>query len=115
MRRVASFAAILGAIVLLAAVAAGQKTSDDADALEGALRVHPKFHYRFYVDGFGDGQHCALFGADERLAKIAPGTRIRVRGNLASRFFGNAGDKTSALASTWIIYMNVKDVEAVRR
>jgi len=83
----------------------------NADVLEGVLRVHPKFHYRFYLDGFGDGQECALFGADEELGRIGVSSRIRVQGDLASRFFGNPNDKHAALAQTWIIYMDVADVQ----
>jgi hypothetical protein len=83
--------------------------------LVGRLRVHPKFHYRYYIDGFGDGQECALFGADERLSRIETGSTIRVQGKLASRFFGKQpNDKSSALVSTWIIYMDVNDVDVLR-
>jgi hypothetical protein len=85
------------------------------DVLEGALRVHPKFHYRYFIDGFGDGQECALFQADKRLKQIKPGSRIRVRGNLASKLFGgNPKDRSSALVRTWIIYMVVDQVEILR-
>ena len=85
------------------------------DILEGVLRVHPKFHYRYYIDGFGDGQACALFHADKRLKQIQPGSRIRVRGDLASKLFGgDPQDKTSALIRTWIIYMDVDQVQVLR-
>ena len=57
--------------------------SDSPDVLEGTLRVHPKFHYRYYIDGFGDGQECALFDADSKLASIKPGTPVRVSGRRA--------------------------------
>jgi hypothetical protein len=106
--------------VLLTALASPSPAADDPsrkkspDVLEGVLRVHPKFHYRYYIAGFGDGQHCALFGADEQFKKIAPGTRVRVQGELAARFFGNTADPTPALVSTWIIYMDVDKVELLR-
>ena len=109
-------ALVLCAAVLLLGTDSGQKAPEKpVDTLEGTLRIHPKFHYRYYIDGFGDGQECALFGADDRLEKIKPGSRIRVRGDLASKLFGNPNDKTAALVSTWIIYMNVDDVELARK
>jgi hypothetical protein len=40
--------------------------------------------------------------------------QIRVRGDLASRFFGDPSDPTAAIAPTWVIYMNVRDVDVVR-
>jgi hypothetical protein len=106
---------LLSLTTILAGVADAQELSNrPADVLEGVLRVHPKFHYRYYVDGFGDGQHCALFGADQVLNQVKPGSLIRVRGELASKFFGNPKDRSSALISTWIIYMNVGQVEFLR-
>lgn len=84
--------------------------------LEGTLRVHPKFHYRYYIDGFGDGQKCALFGADDQLQATKPGSLVRVRGQLASKFFGpRKPTPGTALLSTWIIYMDVDEVEVLRR
>lgn len=112
--------AALAAGALLVGVAGGRQPTEtkasqkSGDVLVGVLRVHPKFHYRYYIDGFGDGQECALFRADQRLRQIRPGSLIRVRGDLASRFFGDPKDKRAALASTWIIYMDVDDVEVVR-
>jgi hypothetical protein len=118
MRRLATVAFLLGSVVVLAGLAGAQRSSErPVDTLEGTLRVHPKFHFRYYLDGFGDGQHCALFEADDRLREIKPGTPIRVRGRLASRFFGDGADPMPALISTWIIYMDVTEVEvaATRR
>jgi hypothetical protein len=114
MNRFSLLVSVLCATALLVGVADAQKVSDrPVDTLEGVLRVHPKFYYRYYIDGFGDGQECALFAADKRLQQIKPGSLIRVRGDLASKFFGQK-DKTSALISTWIIYMNVDQVEVLR-
>ena len=108
--------AIFLCLAALIVPASGQKTAgDSSDTLVGFLRVHPKFHYRYYIDGFGDGQECALFQADEQLEKLKPGSLIRVRGDLASKFFGDPQDKSAALVSTWIIYMDVADVEAASR
>jgi len=92
----------------------GAESDAAPQTLEGMLRIHPKFHYRYSIHGFGDGQSCALFGADERLKSLEPGVRLRVRGRLASRYFG--GDPTGrpiALVSTWVIYMDVTDVEVL--
>ena len=114
MNRFSLLVTVLCATEILVAVADAQKASDrPVDTLEGVLRVHPKFHYRYYIDGFGNGQECALFVADKRLQQIKPGSLIRVRGDLASKFFGQK-DKTSALISTWIIYMDVGQVEVLR-
>lgn len=89
MRRCLHLLGLFCALAILIAVANAQKGSKEpADILEGVLRIHPKFHYRYYIDGFGSGQNCALFKADERLADVEPGTRIRVRGDLRSQFFG---------------------------
>lgn len=78
--------------------------------------MHPKFYYRYYLDGFGDGQKCALFGADKRLQQIKPGSLIRVRGDLASKLFGHDPEDKSprALLATWVIYMDVDQVEVLR-
>jgi hypothetical protein len=114
MNRFSLLVTVLFATAILVGVVDAQKASDrPVDTLEGVLRVHPKFHYRYYIDGFGDGQECALFNADKRLQQIKPGSLIRVRGDLASKFFGQK-DKKSALISTWIIYMDVDQVEVLR-
>ena len=116
MRRLPIFLTALSVIVALVGAANARKElPKPTDELEGVLRVHPKFHYRYYIDGFGDGQQCGLFQANETLKQLEPGTRIRVRGDLKSKFFGNPKDKTAALVSTWIIYMDVDDVEVLRQ
>ncbi len=116
MNRFSLLATVLCATAICVGVADAQQASDrPVDALEGVLRVHPKFHYRYYINGFGDGQECALFNADKRLQQVKPGSLIRVRGDLASKFFGHdPKDKTPAVASTWIIYMGVDQVEVLR-
>ncbi|MAG93727.1 MAG: hypothetical protein CMJ48_08270 [Planctomycetaceae bacterium] len=116
MNRVSMLVSVLVAAPLLIGVPGDQSASNkSSDTLEGVLRIHPKFHYRYYIDGFGDGQECALFQADERLKRIKPGSVIRVRGDLASNLFGgNPKDKRSALIRTWVIYMDVEQVEVLR-
>ncbi|MBT4863898.1 MAG: hypothetical protein HON53_02095 [Planctomycetaceae bacterium] len=107
---------VLCASAILIGVAGAEKASQKSvDTLEGVLRVHSKFHYRYFIDGFGDGQQCALYQADKHLKQIKPGSLIRVRGDLASkRFGGDPRDKRSALVRTWIIYMDVSQVEVLR-
>ena len=116
MNRFSFLVTVLCATAILIGVASAQRVSKKpVDILEGVLRVHSKFHYRYYIDGFGDGQHCALFQADKRLKQIKPGSVIRVRGDLASKLFGgDPKDKRSALIRTWIIYMDVDQVEVLR-
>ena len=115
MNRILLLAVVLCTAALLVAAAGGQEAAEEpADTLEGVLKIHPKFHYRYYIESFGDGQRCALFLADEELKGIKPGSVIRVRGDLKSKFFGNVKDPNAALASTWIIYMDVAEVEVVR-
>ena len=116
MNRFSFLVTVLCATSILIGVAYAQKASNrQVDILEGVLRVHPKFHYRYFIDGFGDGQECALFQADKRLKQIKPGSLIRVRGDLASHLFGgDPKDKRSALIRTWIIYMQVDQVQVLR-
>jgi hypothetical protein len=101
------------ATILIGVANAQNASNQRVDTLVGVLRVHPKFHYRYYIDGFGDGQECALFGADERLKQLKPGSVIRIQGDLASKFFGDPKNR-GALASTWIIYMDVDKAEVLR-
>ncbi len=83
MNRFSVLITLLCATAILIGVASAQKASEKPDdILVGVLRVHPKFHFRYYIDGFGDGQECALFRADKRLKQIKPGSVIRVRGDL---------------------------------
>jgi hypothetical protein len=116
MRRLLILATVLSITIFSIGTGKADKQAQEAtDVLEGVLKVHPKFHYRYYIDGFGNGQSCALFKADDTLREIKPGTRIRVRGDLASKFFGNRNDKMAALVSTWIIYMDVDKAEVIRQ
>ncbi len=113
MNRFSFLVTVLCATPILIGVANAQKAPDKpVDILQGVSRVHPKFHYRYFLDGFGDGQECALFRADKRLKQVKPGSLIRVRGDLASKFFGDPKDKRAALVSTWIIYMDVVQVDS---
>ncbi len=116
MIRPACLVSVLFATAIFGEVAGAQQEAEEpGDTLVGVLRVHPKFHYRYYIDGFGDGQQCALFQADKHLKEIEPGSLILVRGDLASKQFGgDPQDESSALIRTWIIYMDVEQVEVLR-
>jgi|GEM_PF-4683032 len=115
MKRFSFPVTLLCATTLLIGVVSAQKPpGKPANVLEGVLRIHPKFHYRYYIDGFGDGQKCALFQADKQLKQIKPGSRIRVRGDLASKLLGgDPKDQRSALTRTWILYMDVHQVHVL--
>lgn len=83
-------------------------------ALEGTLKVHPKFLYKYYLSDFGGGQTCALFGA-EALQKIPVGSWVRVEGRLGTRFHsGGDAQNLSPFPRTWYIYMDVAAVKVLR-
>ena len=91
----------------------GGDGSATLSTLEGTLRVHPKFAYRFYLDGLAEGQSCGLMGMDSKLKEVQPGTRIRVRGILRSNHFDESayGRPNSALIIADYIYLDMKDFE----
>ncbi len=83
-------------------------------ALEGTLKIHPKFLYKYYLADFGGGQTCALFGAEE-LQNIPVGSGIRVEGRLGTRFHpGGDAQNLSPFPRTWYIYMDVATVKVLR-
>jgi hypothetical protein len=85
--------------------------------LEGELKVHPKYLYRYYL--VFDGQTCALYGPDHRreldkLASLQPGTRIRVRGTLGTfHHAGGSKENPSPFPPAWVLYMDVHEVDKV--
>ena len=102
-------------LTLVAFVTAfGDERKPAEHTLEGVLRVHPKFLYRHYIDGFGGGQSCALRGL-EKLANLPePGTRIRVNGTLGTeRHEGGNEANPSPFSPTTYIYMDVRAIEEV--
>ena len=90
------------------------KAEEKLATLEGILKVHPKFMYKYYIVAYG-GQTCALYAdpsvGKDMLKDINPGTEIRVRGKLGTRYHGG-GTKAnpSPFGRTWVIYMNVQEV-----
>lgn len=81
--------------------------------LEGTLKQHPKFAYRYYLDGLSQGQTCGLMGMDAKLKDVRPGTRIRVRGILFGLHFEESAYNrpNAALVVADYIYMDVKHLE----
>jgi len=74
--------------------------------LEGKLEIHPKYAYKYFIAGFGDGQECALFG-ESKLKDIPLGSYIRVEGYLGTRFI----PRGYVFAGRCFIYMDVEKVE----
>jgi hypothetical protein len=82
--------------------------------LEGILKIHPKYLFKYYITGFGDGQECALFGED-KLKNIKVGSLIHVEGHLATRFHVGGSEKNpSPFGPTWYIFMDVETVRVLR-
>ena len=110
--------AVVGLTATDRETAADEPKAPQLWALEGELKVHPKFYYRYYLT-FG-GQTCALYGADhgrepEQLARLKLPVRVRVRGSLATAFHsGGTKENPSALAAGWELYMDVHEVEALK-
>ena len=123
-RRAAMRAATAGAVVIGTAVLGRAAAGDEPKApklwtLEGELKVHPKYLYRYYLV-LGDGQMCALYGSDhgrepDRLARLQLPARVRVRGVLGTAHHpGGTNENPSPFSETWFLYMNVHKVEALK-
>lgn len=123
-RRSALKAATAGAVVVGSAALGGTAVASEAKEpqlwpLEGELKVHPKYIYRYYLV-FGDGQKCALYGADhgrdpDQLARLKLPARIRVRGVLGTAHHpGGNEENPSPFGETWELYMDVHEVEKLK-
>jgi hypothetical protein len=128
-RRSAMRAAAAGAVAAGAAAAGiaapgGRAGGDELKAprlwtLEGELKVHPKFIYRYYLTLL-DGQKCALYGFDhsrepDQLARLPLPIRVRVRGVLGTAHHpGGTNDNPSPFPEGWTLYMDVHEVEALK-
>ena len=112
---VAGTAAVLGG----AAAAAGEPEAPKLWTLEGELKAHPKFLYRYYL-ALLDGQKCALYGPDhsrepEQLARLQLPARVRVRGVLGTAHHpGGTKENPSPFPEGWMLYMDVHEVEALK-
>ena len=123
-RRSAMRAATAGAVMAGATVLGGTAMGDEPKAaklwtLEGELKVHPKFIYRYYIVLL-DGQKCALYGSDhgrepDQLARLRRPVRVRVRGVLGTAHHsGGTRENLSPFPETWMLYMDVHEVEALK-
>ena len=123
-RRAAMRAATAGAVVIGTAVLGRAAAGDEPKApklwtLEGDLKVHPKYIYRYYLM-LGDGQMCALYGSDhgrepDQLDRLELPARVRVRGVLGtSHHPGGTKENPSPFPETWVLYMDVHEVEALK-
>jgi hypothetical protein len=95
--------------------------ADDAPAdgplwtLEGELRVHPKFVYRYFLVLL-NGQTCPLYGADHNrepalLSRLTAPARVRVRGTLGTdHHAGSTPGNLSPFPAGWWVYMNAHEV-----
>ncbi len=123
-RRSAMRAAAAGAVAVGTAVLGGTAAGDEPKtpklwALEGELKVHPKFIYRYYI-ALLDGQKCALYGSDhsrepDQLARVQLPDFVRVRGVLGTAHHpGGTKENPSPFPPGWTLYMDVHEVEALK-
>jgi hypothetical protein len=123
-RRSALEAVATGAGVIGAATLSGTAAGDEPKApklwpLEGELKVHPKYLYRYYLV-LADGQRCALYGSDhgrepDQLARLQLPVRVRVRGVLGTAHHpGGTKENPSPFPEMWTLYMDVHEVEALK-
>jgi hypothetical protein len=123
-RRAAMGAVTGGALTVGTAVLCGPARGDEPKApklwtLQGELKVHPKFIYRYYIVLL-DGQKCALYGSDhgrepDQLARVQLPDFVRVRGVLGTEYHpGGTGQNMSPFPQGWTLYMDVHEVEALK-
>ena len=105
------------------AILAGTTVGDEPKVpelwtLEGELKIHPKFIYRFYLEIL-DGQKCALYGVDhtrepDHLARCNLPIRVRVLGVLGTeRHPGGNNENPSPFPEGWTLYMDVHEVKVL--
>jgi len=120
MRATAAGAVAVGTVVLGGTAAGDEPKSAKLWTLEGELKVHPKFYYRYYLVLLGTGQICALYGADhgreqDQLARLKLPIGVKVRGVLGTEYHdGGTKENPSALVAGWILYMDVHEVEPLK-
>jgi hypothetical protein len=119
MRAATAGAVAVGTAVLGGTAAGVEPRAPKLWTLEGDLKVHPKYLYRYYLV-LGDGQKCALYGSDHRrepdeLARLKPPVRVRVRGVLGTAHHsGGTTENPSPFPETWTVYMDVHEVAALK-
>jgi hypothetical protein len=123
-RRSAMRAATAGAVAVGTTAVLGGKVAGDEKApklwtLEGELKVHPKYLYRYYLV-LGDGATCGLYGSDhsrepDHLARVKLPDFVRVRGELGTAHHpGGTKENPSPFPPGWTLYMDVHEVEALK-
>jgi len=117
MRAAGAGAVAVGVAAVGAAAAADEPKAPKLWPLEGELKVHSKYLYRYFLVFGGDGQKCALYGADhgresDQLAGLKLPARVRVRGVLGTAH--HAGGTKSPFPEAWTLYMDVHEVEALK-
>ncbi len=111
--------ATMGSSILRASDEDAEANADNRWTLEGELKVHPKFVYRYYLMVL-DGQKCALYGADhsrdpEQLSHLQLPVCVRVRGKLGTEHHsGGTKGNPSPIPAGWWVYMDVHEVEVLK-
>ena len=125
-RRSAIQAAAAGAVAVGTTAILGEPAAGDELkapklwTLEGELKVHPKFIYRYYIVLHGGHLACALYGSDhgrepEHLGRVKLPDFVRVRGVLGTAHHaGGTKESPSPFPETWTLYMDVHEVEALK-
>ena len=119
-RRSAMRATVAGAVAVGTASLSGTAAGDEPKppklwTLEGELKVHPKFLYRYYLVLLGTGQICALYGAEDQLARLKLPIGVNVRGVLGTKYHdGGTKDNPSPFPPGWTLYMDVHEVEPLK-
>jgi hypothetical protein len=119
MRTATAGAALLGSAVLGGTAAGNEPKAPKLWPLEGELKVHPKYLYRYCLV-LGDGQKCALYGSEhgrepDQLARLQLPIRVRVRGVLGTEHHpGGTKENPSPFGETWTLYMDVHEVETLK-
>lgn len=118
--RISLGAVLAGAVIVAGTTAGKEPQTPQLWDLEGELKVHPKYLYRYYLDlGNGTGQTCALYGEDHgrepaQLARFKLPARLRVRGALGTEYHtGGTKESPSPFNKVWTIYMDVHKVAAL--
>lgn len=117
-------AAATGAVVVGTAALSGMAAADEPKApkpwtLEGELKVHPKYLYRYDLV-FGDGQKCALYGSDHGREPDLPAglnlpARVRVRGVFGTDYHsGRTKENLPPFPAAWTPYLDVHEAELLK-
>jgi hypothetical protein len=119
MKAATAGAVAVGSAVLGGTSAGGEPKAPKLWTLEGELKVHPKFIYRYYIVLL-DGQKCGLYGSDhslepDELARVELPDFVRVRGVLGTAHHpGGTKENPSPFPPGWTLYMDVHEVEALK-